>query len=424
MSDHDVIVVGSGLAGPATAILLARQGVRVALLEAHRDPQHYKRLCTHFIQSSALPVLQRLGVVDELNRAGAIRNSGHFWTRYGWVHEREPADRPAHGYNVRRQTLDPMLRELARSTPGVEVVLGAKVRDVVRDPSGRVRGVLVREGSAERELTASLVVGADGRSSTVAAGAGLEGKEWPNGRFGFFAHYRGVEVANGQCAQFWMRPPDAVYTFVNDDGVTLLAAMPGKARLADFEDDREAALLAMYADLPDGPDLTRAERVSDVIGTKDYPSLTRARITAPGVALVGDAAMVGDPLWGVGCGFALQTGSWLADAVGPALTSTGAAARDGAVDRAAATYARHHRRRLGLHQKLLIDCSSGRDFNPLERLIYAGAARDPKVADRMWAYGTRNASPMSLFSPALLARAALARRRPLPAVGVSAGVSA
>lgn len=415
VSDHDVIVVGSGLAGPAAAILLARHGLRVALVESHQDPHHYKRLCTHFIQSSALPVLERLGATAELERAGAIHNSGHFWTRYGWIHEREPVGRPGHGFNVRRQVLDPMLRRAAESTHGVDLLLGTKARDVLRDGTGRVRGVSVREGSTDRELAATFVVGADGRHSTVATRAGLEAKEWPNGRFGFFAHYRGIDLPTGQSGQFWLTPPDAVYTFRNDDDITLLAAMPGKAKLPDFEADREAALLSMYAELPESPDLSRAQRVSDVIGTKDYPSVTRQRLTAPGVALIGDAAMVGDPLWGVGCGFALQTGAWLADAIGPAFAATSASTRRRNLDRAAASYARQHRRRLGLHQKLLIDSSSGRDFNALERLIYAGAARDPWVADRMWAFGTRNASPLSLFSPLLLARAAAARRRPLPA---------
>jgi flavin-dependent dehydrogenase len=412
MASYDAVVVGSGLAGPTAAILLARQGARVALVETHRDPTHYKRLCTHFIQSSALPVLERLGLAADLDRAGAVRNSGHFWTRFGWVHEREPVGRPSHGFNVRREVLDPMIRNLAERTSGVDLHLGLKVRELLRDRSGRVAGVLARDGSTERELSARLVVGADGRNSTVAERAGLEGAEWPNGRFGFFAYFRGVEVPGGVSGQFWLQPPDGVYTFANDDGVTLLAAMPGKARLPEFEADRETALLGMYADLPDAPDLSGAHRVSEVIGTKDYPSITRRRITAPGVALAGDAAMVGDPLWGVGCGFALQTGAWLADAVGPAFV---AADRSRAVDRAATAYARQHRRRLGLHQRLLIDGSSGRDFNRLERLIYAGAARDPRVADRMWAFGTRNASPLSLFSPLLLARAAAARRRPLPA---------
>jgi flavin-dependent dehydrogenase len=257
------------------------------------------------------------------------------------------------------------------------------------------------------------VVGADGRSSVVAEQAGLPARTHPNERFAFFAHYRGVGVRGGRPAQMWLRPPDVAYTFVNDDGVTLLATMPGKERLAEFDGDRDAALRGMFDGLPDAPDLTGAERVSDVIGTKDYPLLTRKQVTAPGVALVGDAALVGDPLWGVGCGFALQSAGWLADALDGTRPQVAAA-----LDRALRSYGRAHRRRLRMHQLLMADFASGRDFNPLERLVYDGAVHDPRVADTVFAYGTRNASPRVLLSPVLLARAARARRRhPVGAAG-------
>jgi hypothetical protein len=61
-------------------------------------------------------------------------------------------------------------------------------------------------------------------------------------------------------------------------------------RHAEFRNDREAALRRMFTQLPDGPDMSGAERVSDFIGTPDYPSITRRRIVGPGVALIGDAA--------------------------------------------------------------------------------------------------------------------------------------
>ena len=72
------------------------------------------------------------------------------------------------------------------------------------------------------------------------------------------------------------------YIFCNDDGVTMLAAFLNKDRLAEFGGDREAALLGSFAELPCGPDLSAAERASDVIGTTDYPSVTRRHIVAPG----------------------------------------------------------------------------------------------------------------------------------------------
>lgn len=409
MGTYDVVVVGSGPAGCTVATLLGRVGLRVALVESHRDPAYHKRLCTHFIQSSALPVLERLGVTAAMDAAGAVRNRGSMWTRYGWV--REPggnARRPAHGYNLRRAVLDPLLRERTAGTPGVDLLTGAKATGLTRDPAGRVDGVVVTTDGVRRELRARLVVGADGRSSKVADLADLPARSRDNARCGYFAQFRGVTLpAAGSGGQMWQRPPEAVYAFPNEDGITVLVAMLGKDRLPEFgTGDREKTLLRTFEGLPDGPDLTSAVRVSPVLGVKDYPSLTRRHVVAPGVALVGDAALVGDPLWGVGYGWALQSGQWLVDAVAAALHH-GSQVQ---VDRALRRYQWQHRRRLLPHQALLVDASTGRDFNPLERLLFSAGAADPRVADRVWAFGTRNASPLTLLSPVLLTQAMLARR--------------
>src|SRR5512135_3097572 len=64
---YDVVIVGAGLAGCTAAILFGRQGLRVAVVEAHRNAATFKRACTHYIQPSALPTLRRLGL-DELSK--------------------------------------------------------------------------------------------------------------------------------------------------------------------------------------------------------------------------------------------------------------------------------------------------------------------------------------------------------------------
>ncbi len=66
MTDFDAVIAGASLAGCATAIHLGRAGHRVALVEKRPDPAAFKRVCGHFIQSSAVPALERHVEVEEL----------------------------------------------------------------------------------------------------------------------------------------------------------------------------------------------------------------------------------------------------------------------------------------------------------------------------------------------------------------------
>ncbi|WP_407285133.1 NAD(P)/FAD-dependent oxidoreductase [Streptomyces sp. BP-8] len=137
---------------------------------------------------------------------------------------------------------------------------------------------------------------------------------------------------------------------------------------------------------------------SKIIGTVNYPLHSR-KPTAPGVAFVGDAALTGDPLWGVGCGWALQSAQWLAEAIASAATGRGD------LDRSLGVYARRHRRRLRGHQYLAADFAKARPFNPLERLMYSAAARDESVARHMYLFASRLIGPLRFLNPVVLARA-------------------
>src|ERR1700756_241710 len=83
---YDVIISGASIAGCTAAILYARAGARVAVVERRADMDAYKVLCTHVIQPSAMPVLQRLDLEHALERAGAVQTTAHrYWTRWGWI---------------------------------------------------------------------------------------------------------------------------------------------------------------------------------------------------------------------------------------------------------------------------------------------------------------------------------------------------
>jgi flavin-dependent dehydrogenase len=119
---------------------------------------------------------------------------------------------------------------------------------------------------------------------------------------------------------------------------------------------------------------------------------------------VGDAALASDPLWGVGCGWAFQSGEWLAEEVGPALGS------GDDLDAGLERYRKLHRRKLGPHHFVIADLASGRRANPFERKMYRAAAHDPVVYAAFEGVGSRRRSPFTLFNPPVLARVLTAEK--------------
>jgi flavin-dependent dehydrogenase len=402
MDQYDVAIVGGSIAGCATAAFLGRQGARVALIESHGDSQAFKSLCTHLIQPSATPAIERLGLLEQIIAAGGQQSDAYTWTRYGWfTFAREGSEPPFSdycGWNVRRERLDPMVRELAAGTEGVELMLGRTATALLRDGE-RVSGVVVRgRDGAEEELRAKVVVGADGRSSGVAKLAAMTAKVKQNNRFIYYAYYRDTPLVTGSDPQVWLLDPDVAYGFPTDGGLTLLACMAHKDRLDGFKGDPERGMQAVFEGLADGPSLDPAKRESKVMGALDVPNIVRGPV-APGLALVGDAAMACDPLPGVGCGFAFQSAEWLGDALGPVL--------DGdpkAIDAGLKAYARRHREGLKLHGMLISSTSAARRFDPFLRLLYRGAARDQELANRAMLVAGRWITPRQMVREGMVGR--------------------
>lgn len=398
--DTDVLVVGGSLAGCATAVLMARMGARVTLLERHARPQAHKALCTHFIQASAWPALSMLGLDRLIEEAGGLRNAIELHTPHGWIGDHlgaSPDGGALHGYNIRRAVLDPLVRQLAASTPGVTVLTGMSARQVIMEGDSVV-GVQAEGQGVTRRWRARLVVAADGRASELATQAGAPLKTSPNTRHALAVPMRQVGLRRGLRSQMWMTGPEVLYSFPNDDGVTVLAWMAPQAQMAPIDRAQALdALRARLAQMPDAPDLTQAVPDGECMKVKDFPNQWRPPVWH-GMALVGDAAASLDYMHGVGCGWAFQTAAWLAETAGPNLHAPQALAQG------LQAYARRHEAMLGRHRFFIHDFARRLDFNPVERLLFAAAARDPACAHVAMRVAARMDSPWSLLSPANLWR--------------------
>jgi 2-polyprenyl-6-methoxyphenol hydroxylase-like FAD-dependent oxidoreductase len=403
----DAVIVGASLAGCASAIMLGRAGARVALVEQRADHSAYKKICSHYIQPSAVATLERLGLLEPIVQAGGVRSRVRLRGRWGWIEPPRKSAVPS-GVNLRREVLDPLIRRTAAETPGVELLMGQTVGELHCDGQ-TICGVTARDrAGVERRLDARLVIGADGRGSRVAKLAGVRASAHPHGRFAYGAYFEGPAPAGSPDASFWLLDPDMAAAFPTDSGLTFYAAMPTKQHLAEFRADPAKALVEFIAAVPDAPPIAASRMVSPPQGKLDLTNVAHAP-TAPGLALVGDAALAIDPLWGVGCGWALQSAEWLADAVAPALVDPARHSRT--LARGLARYGRRHRLALSGHRTMIYDYASGRKMNATERMLFSTATFDEGVARVMEAFGSRSIGPARMaLTAAPLAVAARARR--------------
>ena len=391
---YDAVIVGASLAGCTAATLLGRAGARVALVEKSPDPKAFKRMCSHFIQASGVPTLERLGWLEPMLEAGAIHTRVQAWTRWGWIKPPPPGNVCV---NLRREVLDPLIRERTAAEPGVELRMGQAATRVLRE-DGAVHGVVLRDRDGrETEVRATLTVGADGRDSQLAELAELPDRKKRHGRFAYGGYFEGGAPAISPDAAFWMLDPQWAAAFPTDSGLTFYAVMATMDRLPEFKADPGEALVRFISDLPEAPPIEQGRLVAPVLGKIDMTNRRRGPI-APGLALIGDAALAVDPLFGIGCGWALQSGEWLADAVAPALTG------EEPLEKGLKRYRRRHARGLGGHTFFINDYATGRRMNPIERLLFSAAARDPKSAALFEQFGTRTVGPARAM-PRMLRRA-------------------
>ncbi|MEU8245466.1 NAD(P)/FAD-dependent oxidoreductase [Nonomuraea sp. NPDC048916] len=316
----DVVIAGARCAGSATATALARKGRHVLALDPARIPS--PTVSTHLLFAGGVAELSRLGALDRVEKIGAPRLPHAFIGGPGLAARGEytPVDDLDYGLCVRRAPLDQALVETARES-GAEVREGHRVSGLLWD-GGRVAGVRARDHDGkDYEVRASLVIGADGRRSTVArlVGAARPRLTHPNGRACYYAYYEDPRQEWRSTAAMWLTGRELGNAFPCDGGLTMVLLMPPVDRVADFrgnleaEFDRTVSLVPGLAERLDG-----CVRVSKIVSSAEHPSYFRSS-TGPGWALAGDAGHFKDPVTAQGIRDALRFGRLLGEAAATAL---------------------------------------------------------------------------------------------------------
>lgn len=309
---YDVIVVGARCAGSPVAMLLARRGHRVLVVDRATFPSD--TVSTHYVHQAGLSRLRDWGLLGKVVDAGtpAIRHLDFSYTGIEIAGFADPIDGIDVVYCPRRTVLDQILVDGAREA-GAEVVEGFTVTDLLSE-DGRVAGIRGREGDGpEVEFKARFVVGADGSGSVVAQKAGAETyRHLPAGCFIYYSYFSGLDWGMHHRTGFGEQQ---IGTWPTNDGVNLLAVMRRRDRFADFRADVEGSFQEIFDQV--APELGEelrdsGERVENWRPMR-YPDNYYRRSHGPGWALVGDAGYHKDPFTGWGITDAFKYGELLAE---------------------------------------------------------------------------------------------------------------
>ncbi len=315
-NSYDAIVVGARCAGSPTAMLLARKGYRVLVIDRASFPSD--TVSTHFIHAPGVAALQRWGLLDQVIESncppvdtysfdfGPITISG----------TPRPSDGIATAYAPRRTVLDKVLVDAAACA-------GAEVRerftlDEVMVEEGTVVGIRGHgeDGGSVIER-ARVVIGADGRNSQVAkAVSSGEYNDKPMLMWAYYTYWSGLPIDSFSTT---VRPDRGWAAFPTNDELTLLVVGWPNAESSAYKSDVEANYLKTLELAPAFAEQVRGAKREERFAGGAVPNYFR-KPYGPGWALVGDAGYNKDPITAQGISDAFHDAERCTDALDAAFT--------------------------------------------------------------------------------------------------------
>lgn len=315
---YDALVVGARCAGSATALLLARKGYKVVLVDRASFPSDLP-FSTHYIHQSGIAHLKRWGILDRIvaSNCPPITEFYFDFGSFALCGSPPPADGVKEAYAPRRKVLDTILVDAA-SASGVEVRTGFSVDELLAE-NGCVCGIRGRErGGSSVVEKARIVIAADGMHSTVARLVGApEYNVKPPLEGPYFSYWSSVQMKG---FEFFPGSYRGAFGWMTNDGLALIGVGFAAKDHPAVRTDIEGNYLRTIRE--DAPGL--AERIQNGHREERFvggvvPNYFRKPF-GPGWALVGDAGYLKDPCTAEGITDAFHSADLLADAIDAGFT--------------------------------------------------------------------------------------------------------
>ncbi len=380
----DAIIVGARVAGSAAAILLARGGRRVLLVDKDSFPSD--RLSTHIVLGGGTKVLARMGVLETLERLGGVRFARMHSIGPGFDYAGELA-RDDRGLCLGRVLMDASMIDAARSFDGVTFRERFRLTDLLIE-DGAVTGIRGEDASGVHEVRAPLTIGADGMRSSVAEIASeridaFKRVDVPCARAYYYAYFEGVprkHLGDEVFTEFESAPGVDNLVCRCENGLTVAATAFDAAEMHTFRTDL-AFNLRRY--LGRSFEVSKMLEDATIVGKVFSSGLlnnTYRDPVADGALLLGDSGLHVDPLFGQGHSMALMS-AWIVGELAPEWFSSGRGNSTGAVPMS--EFTRRRDAELMPYYRASVSASQQLGLDQTRRFAHRAASREQWAADEV-----------------------------------------